>query len=90
LNALNKTINNLKEIFRNTGGSYADVVKQLDSVEVEIKEINLNTTTIENRHNVGELALEEYRKQLTDLERRKEKAETKINGLMLRLRGEIR
>jgi hypothetical protein len=33
--------------------------------------------------------LEEYKKALADYQRRKEKAETTINGIMLRLREEI-
>ena len=39
---------------------------------------------------IGELPLEDYKKSLVDLQRRKEKAETAITGILLRLREEIR
>ena len=58
--------------------------------EVDLNEIELSIKTMETRHEIGELPLEAYRKQLTDLERRKNKIENTISGLLLRLRGEAR
>jgi hypothetical protein len=89
LNTLNHNIAKLKDLLRSAGGSYADSVRQLEFAEVELNEVELAINTIEARHATGELPIEGYRKQLTDLERRKSKAETAISGLLLRLRGEI-
>jgi hypothetical protein len=90
LESLSHNAANLKEEIRSAGGSYSDMVKQLDSAEVELNEVDMSIRNIEVKHETGELSLEAFRKQLSDLERRKEKAETTVNGLLLRLRGEIR
>jgi hypothetical protein len=87
---LTKTITELKEVLRSAGGSYAENIKQLENAEIELEEVELGIKTIEARHARGELPLEAYRKQLADFERRKEKAEGTVSGLLLRLRGEIR
>jgi hypothetical protein len=90
LETLSHSTANLKEILRGSGGIYADTVKQLEAADVEINEVELSLQGIEVRHESGEMPMDAYRKQLVDLERRKEKAEGTINGLLLRLRGEIR
>jgi len=86
METLNRNIANIKEILRRAGGSYADILRQLESAEVELNEAELSLKNIEVRHEAGEIALDNYRKQLSDLERRKQKAEAKIHGLLLRLR----
>jgi hypothetical protein len=87
---LSRNIAELKEIFRSAGGNYADLIRQLDVAEIELNEVETNIRSVEARHRRGELSLEEYKKFLADYQRRKEKAETTINGILLRLREEIR
>ncbi len=89
LDTLSKNIARLKKIFRSAGGVYADLIRQLDIAEIEFVEVGTNMRTIEVRHSRGELPLEAYKKSLADYQRRKEKAETTINGILLRLREEI-
>jgi chromosome segregation ATPase len=88
--ALSRNIAELKEIFRSASGIYADLIRQLDAAEIELNEVETNTRSVEAHHRRGELSLEEYKKFLTDYQRRKEKAETTINGILLRLREETR
>jgi hypothetical protein len=90
LETLSQNIRKIKEILSNSGGSYADIVRQLENAEVELNEIELSIQNMEVRHETGEISMDAYKKQLTDLERRKNKAEATVNGLLLRLRGEIR
>jgi len=45
---------------------------------------------VETKHSTGELPMDGIAKQLADLERRKAKAESTVNGLLLRLRQEMR
>jgi hypothetical protein len=90
LDALSKHIAELKKIFRSAGGNYANLVRQLDIAETELEEVETDINTVEVRHRRGELPLEAYKKALADYERRKEKAEATINGILLRLREEIR
>ena len=89
LETLSRTTGQIKEILRNAGGSYADAVRQLENAEVELNEVQLSLENIEVRHEAGEIPLDAYRKQLTDLERRKDKAQGIVNSVLLRLRGEI-
>ena len=90
LENLSNRIAQLKEIIRSAGGTYADSVRQVEAAEVELNQVELNLQNIEVRHEAGEISLEVYKKQLTDIERRREKAQATLDGLLLRLRGEIR
>jgi hypothetical protein len=90
LSTLSRTLTELKEKMRAAGGKYADLMRQLEIAETETNEAEAGIKSIEARHSRGEISLETYRKLLTDYERRKEKAETATNGILLRLREEIR
>jgi len=89
LAALSRTLDDLKLRLRSAGGRYADLMHQLEVAETEINEVESNIKSIEVRHRRGELTLEAYRKLLADYESRKEKAETTISGILLRIREEI-
>jgi hypothetical protein len=88
LDTLGRNIATLKEILRGAGGTYSDLVKQLETAEIELNEVTMNLKNIEVKHETGEIPLETYRRQLSELGRRKEKAEASIDSLLLRLRGE--
>jgi hypothetical protein len=90
LNSLSKSLSEFKERMRAAGGLYADLMRQLEIAETEINEVEASSRSIEARHSRGELSLEAYRKLLADYQRRKERAETTINGILLRLREETR
>jgi hypothetical protein len=88
--SLSKTITDLKPTFTAAGGNYADLMKQLEVAETEINTAETNLRVAEARHKTGELSIEEYKKSISDLQKRKEKAESKISGILLRLREETR
>lgn len=88
--SLTKQITELKATFRAAGGNYATLVKQLESAETELSKIEANIRSVEARHRTGELPLEDYKRALDDLAKRREKAESSVNGILLRLREEIR
>jgi hypothetical protein len=90
LSTLSRTLADVKERMRSAGGHYSDLMRQLEVAETEITEAEANVKSIDARHSRGEISLETYRKLLGDYQRRKEKAETTINGILLRLREEIR
>ncbi len=90
LDAIAKNIAELKKTFRRAGGVYANLVRQLDIAETELVEIERGIREVEVRHRRGELPLEGYKKSLASYERRREKAEASINGILLRIREEIR
>jgi hypothetical protein len=90
LSTLSRSLSDAKNKMRAAGGKYADLMRQLEIAETENNEIEANIKSIETRHTRGELSLEAYRKLLADYQRRKEKAQTAISGILLRLREEIR
>lgn len=90
LNSLDRSLTELKETMRRAGGLYAELMRQLEIAEIEINEADANIKGIEMRHSQGTLSLEAYRKLLADYQQRKEKAQTSINGILLRLREETR
>ena len=89
LDTISRNIVELKRIFRSAGGVYSDLIRQLDIAEAELGEVEAGIRNSEIRHRRGELPLEAYKKSLTDYQRRKEKAEATINGILLRLREEL-
>jgi hypothetical protein len=89
VNSLSKDINQLKETFRNAGGAYGDLMRQLDAAENELGKARAKVREAETRHRSGELAIEEYKKALTEYQQKKEKLELQIDGVLLRLREEI-
>jgi chromosome segregation ATPase len=89
LNALSRNLAESKDRLRAAGGKYADLARQLEIAETEMNEVESNIKSIEARHNRGELSLEAYRKLLGDYQRRKEKSDTTIKGILLRFREEI-
>jgi len=88
LNTLSRNLTDFKEKMRAAGGQYAELMQQLEIAETEINEVETNIKSIESRHNRGELSFEAHRKLLSDYQRRKEKVDTSINGILLRLREE--
>lgn len=90
LNSLSRTTNESKEKMLAAGGQYAELMRQLEIAETETNEVEANIKSIEARHSRGELSLEAYRKFLVDYQRRGEKANTTIDGILLRLREESR
>ncbi len=90
LNTLSRSMTEVKGRMRSVGGHYADLMRQLEVAETELSDVDANVKSIEDRHGRGEVSLEAYRKLLGDYQRKKEKAEATINGVLLRLREEIR
>jgi hypothetical protein len=90
LDAVSRKLAESKERIRATGGKYSGLMLQLEVAEAEIGEVKANIKNSESLHNRGELSLEAYRNRLSDYQRKKERAETTINGILLRLREEIK
>lgn len=90
LNALSRNLTDAKAKMRSAGGHHGDLMRQLEVAETEINEAEANIKSIEGRYSRGELSIEAYRKLSGEYQRRKEKAESTINGILLRLREETR
>jgi hypothetical protein len=90
LATLNRTLTDIGGQLHAAGGKYTDLMRQLEVAETGINEVEANIRSIEARHSRGELSLEAYRKLMADYQHRKERDETAISGILLRLREEIR
>jgi predicted nucleic acid-binding Zn-ribbon protein len=90
LNALSRNLMSVKERMRAAGGHYVELMRQLEIAETDITEAEANIKSIEARHERGEISMETHRRLLADYERRKERANTAIDGIIIRLREEIR
>jgi hypothetical protein len=90
LNTLSRNLMELKGRVRTAGGRYSELMLQLEVTESEINEVEANIKSAEALHNRGELSLEAYNRRLADYQRRRDKADTTISGILLRLREEIR
>jgi len=86
LETLTRNISRLKDAFRSSGSAYTDLIKQLDSAEEDLTEAENNIKNLESQQNKGEISIETYKKNSADYQKRKDKAESTINGILLRLR----
>lgn len=89
LETLSRNIADLKNLLQSAGGSYSDLVRQLENAEKDIEKADSELDSLEAQHNSGEITLEEYRRLQGDYQKRKEKAEGAISGILLRLREEL-
>lgn len=90
LQGINRNIQRTKETFKGKTGGYADLVKQLDLAESDLDEAEENIKTLESRLNKGEISVEVYKRSIGDYQKQRDKAESAINGILLRLREKIR
>ena len=90
LDGINRNIEKTKKAFMGTTGGYSDLVKQLDLAEADLIEAEENIKNLEARQNKGEISLEVYKRSIGDYQKQRDKAESAINGILLRLREKIR
>ena len=90
LSVLSKDLGDLKEEIRKAGSRYANTMRQIEVAETELEETEAAIRRIELRYRRREISKGTYSKLLEEYNRRKERAETTIDGVLLRLREEIR
>jgi hypothetical protein len=85
LSALSKRLVELRQEIMRGGAKYADVMRQLEVAETELDSIDADIRRIEVRFKRGEISAQTYRQLLEDDLRRRDRAKTTIDGLLLRL-----
>jgi hypothetical protein len=90
LEGINRSIERKKAKFRGHTGVYGDLAKQLDLAEEDLSEAEENLRTLESHQSRGEISLETYKRSIGDYQKQRNKAESAINGILLRLREKIR
>ena len=90
LETLLRNTNKLKSMFQNSSVAYADLMRQLDSAEEDLADAEQNIKNLELSHSKGAVSIETYKKNIADNQKRSEKAESTISGILLRLREKTR
>ncbi|HUK84405.1 MAG TPA: hypothetical protein VLU95_00940 [Candidatus Acidoferrum sp.] len=90
LESLARNINKLKDALRSSSSAYADLVNQLESAEEDLSDAEENIKKLESGQSRGEISLETYKKNIGEYQKRKDKAESTLNGILLRLREKSR
>jgi chromosome segregation ATPase len=90
LAGIDRNIQRTKEIFKGATGSYGDLVKQLDLAEEDLEDAEENIKNLESRQSKGEISIEAYKGSIGEFQKQRDKAESAINGILLRLREKIR
>jgi hypothetical protein len=90
LSVLSRDLASLRERIRSGGGRYADIMRQIEVAETMLEGAEKDTQRVEARYRRGEISKEAYGKLLQESHRRREKAKTTIDEVLLRLREEIR
>jgi len=89
LSVLSKDLVRLREKLQTASPKYADMMRQIEIAEAEIEGIEVGIHRTETRYRRGEISTAAYHKLLEDYYRRRERARTTIDGVLLRLREEI-
>jgi hypothetical protein len=89
LSVLSKDLARLREKLQTASPKYADMMRQIEIAEAELEGIEAGIRRTETRYRRGEISTAAYHKLLEDYYRRRERARTTIDGVLLRLREEI-
>jgi len=89
LSVLSKDLVRLSEKLRAASPKYADMMRRIEIAEAELEGIEAGLRRTETRYRRGEISTAAYHKLLEDYYRRRERARTTIDGIILRLKEEI-
>lgn len=90
IESLTRNIERTKAVFRGSSGTYPDLIRQLDLAEDDLAGAEENIRRLEFRQSRGAVSLETYKRNISEYQRVRDKAESAINGILLRLREKIR
>jgi len=90
LSVLSRDLSSLRERIRVAGPRYAGIMRQMEVAETELEGAETDIVRIESRYRRGEISKEAYNRLIGEYHRRRERARVTIDGVLLRLREEIR
>jgi hypothetical protein len=85
LSSLSRRLADSRQKIASGGAKYGDVMRQLEVTETELDNIEADISRIEVRFKSGEISALTYRQLLEEDLKRKDRAKTTINGVLLRL-----
>jgi len=86
LSSISKRLADSRQKIASGGAKYADVMRQLEVAETEVDNLEADIKRIEVRFKSGEISALTYRQLLEEDLKRKDRAKTTIDGVLLRLR----
>jgi len=89
LSVLSRDLATLREKIRTAGPRYSEMMRQIEVAETELQGVEADIRRTEARYRRGEISAAAYHKLLEDSYRRRDKAKTNIDGVLLRLKEEI-
>ena len=90
LSTLSRELTDLREKIRAAGGRYANMMRQIEVAETMLEGVKTDIRRVESRYRRGEISKGAYRRLLKEYHRRRERAKTTIDEVLLRLKEEIR
>jgi hypothetical protein len=85
-----RNLTSLREKLSAASQKYADMMRQVEVAETRLMGAETDIRRLETRYRQGEISKEAYRRLLNEYNRRRDGAKTTIDGVLLRLREEIR
>lgn len=89
LASLSRDLAALRDKIRTAGPRYSDLMRQLEVAENELKGVEADINRAEAGYRRGEMSAASYHELLEGAYRRRDRAQTTIDGVLLRLREEI-
>jgi len=90
LSTLSRDLTSLREKIRTGGERYANIMRQIEVAETMLEGVETDIRRVEARYRRGEISKGAYGRLLQEYDRRRERARTTIDEVLLRLREEIR
>ena len=90
LSTLSRELTDLREKMRTGGARYASMMRQIEVAETMLEGVETDIRRVESRYRRGEISKGAYHRLLEEYHRRRDRAMTTIDGVLLRLRDEIR
>ena len=88
LASLSRDLAGLRDKIRTAGPRYSDLMRQLEVAENELKGVEADVNRAEAGYRRGEVSAASYHELLEGAYRRRDRAQTTIDGVLLRLREE--
>jgi len=90
LSMLSRELTELKDKLRRSGTRYASIIGQIEVNETELDGLETDIRRVEGRYRRGEISKEAYLRLLGEYYHRRDRARVTIDGVLLRLKEEIR
>ena len=90
LSTISRDLSGLQGKIRAAGPKYANIMRQIEVAETTLEGVEKDIRRVEARYRRGEISKGAYGKLLDEYNHRMERARTTIDGVLLRLREEIR